>query len=135
MRPKSAALGRYVPAVNHDLVLSLRRRQTEAEGKLWRALRKRRYRGWKFRRQQPLGPFVVDFICFDAKLIVELDGEQHGYEQNAYRDAARTRYLEGQGYRVKRYWNSRLYEDIDCVLDDIGRDICAHFPSETARAG
>jgi very-short-patch-repair endonuclease len=128
-------LARYVPAVNHDLALSLRRRQTEAEGKLWRALRKRRFRGWKFRRQQPLGPFVVDFISFDAKLIVELDGEQHGYEQNTCRDAARTRYLEGQGYRVKRYWNSQLYEDIDCVLDDIGREIRAHFPSETGREG
>ena len=124
----------YVP-VTPDLARSLRRRQTEAEGKLWRALRKRRYRGWKFRRQQPLGPFVVDFICFDAKLVVELDGGQHGEEQNARRDALRSRYLERQGYRVKRYWNSQLYEDIDCVLDDIGRDIGAHFPSETSKQG
>ena len=117
--------------MKHGFARSLRRHQTEVESKLWRALRKRRYRGWKFRRQQPIGPFIVDFICFDAKLVVELDGSQHGEERNIRRDALRSRYLEEQGYRVKRYWNSQLIDDIDRVLDDIGRDIRAHFPSES----
>jgi very-short-patch-repair endonuclease len=109
--------------VKHALARQFRRRQTDAEEKLWRALRMRRLAGMKFRRQQPFGPFIVDFICFDAKLIVELDGEQHRYERKLRHDLERTAYFTEHGYRVRRYWNSAVYEDIDRVLRDIGSEV------------
>jgi len=109
--------------VKHALARQLRRRQTDAEAKLWRALRMRRLRGMKFRRQQPFGPFIADFICFDAKLIVELDGEPHRYERKLRHDLERTAYFAEHGYRVKRYWNNAVHEDIDRVLQDIGSEV------------
>jgi len=75
---------------------------TDAEQKLWRVLRSRAS-GAKFRRQVPLGPFVVDFVCFEARLIVELDGGQHADNP---RDTRRDRYFSDQGYRVLRFWNN-----------------------------
>ena len=63
--------------MKHDFARRLRRDQTDVERKLWYALRDRRHHGFKFRRQQPVGPYVVDFVCFEAKLVVELDGGQH----------------------------------------------------------
>ena len=73
--------------------------------------------GRKFRRQHPIGPFVVDFVCPDAKLIVELDGGQHA-GQVRY-DDARTAWLQARGYSVRRYWNDEVMADINCVLEDI----------------
>ena len=116
-------LGAQGPIVKHALARQLRRRQTDAEAKLWRALRMRRLRGMKFRRQQPFGPFIADFICFDAKLIVELDGEPHRYERKLRHDLERTAYFAEHGYRVKRYWNNVVHEDIERVLRDIGSEV------------
>jgi very-short-patch-repair endonuclease len=82
----------------------LRRDRTEAEARLWRYLRNRQLEGAKFRFQSPVGPYVVDFLCTEAKLIVELDGGQHG-EQIA-QDALRTKALEAAGYTVLRFWNN-----------------------------
>ena len=111
--------------MKHDLTRRLRREQTNVERKLWYALRARRFAGFKFRRQQPIGPFVVDFVCFEAKFIVELDGSQHGFPENAEADELRTAHLEGQGFRVKRYWNSELNDNFEGVMDDIYRSICS----------
>ena len=95
----------------------LRARQTEAERLLWLLLRDRRLNGAKFRRQVPIGNYIVDFVCQEAKLIVELDGGQHA-DQVAY-DAARSEWLAGVGYRVLRFWNNDLTENEEGVLTAI----------------
>ncbi|MEX2113375.1 MAG: DUF559 domain-containing protein [Pirellulales bacterium] len=86
----------------------LRRKMTEPERRLWFRLRARRFAGFKFRRQVPLSSYIVDFVCFERKLILELDGGQHTL-QRVY-DAERTRWLEDQGFRVVRIWNNELWE-------------------------
>lgn len=100
--------------LNVDRARSLRVAQTDAEQALWFRLRSRRLQGWKFRRQHEIGLFVVDFVCSDADLVVELDGGQHG-EQVTY-DEARTRKLESMGYRVLRFWNNEILKDMESVL-------------------
>jgi len=97
----------------------LRANATEAEPILWRALRNLPVYGSHFRRQVPIGRFVADFACLKARLIVELDGGSHTHEQAAARDAARTRFLEHEGYRVLRFWNGELVDNLAGVLDTI----------------
>jgi very-short-patch-repair endonuclease len=96
---------------------SLRQSETEAERKLWFLLRNRQLGGLKFRRQHPIGPFVTDFCCTEAKLIVGLDGGHHALERRS--DTTRTSYLEGQGYRVLRFWNDEALRDTGAVLQRI----------------
>jgi len=95
----------------------LRNNSTDAERALWRALRGRQLEGFRFRRQVPIAGFIVDFLCPEAKLVIELDGGQH-VEQGSY-DAARTRKLASLGYRVLRYWNNDVLSRIEAVLEDI----------------
>ena len=102
-----------------DVARKLRREQTEWERLLWAKLRDRRVDGLKFRRQRPIGPYVADFVCEEAMLIVELDGLQHGEEADAVRDAARTSYLNSCGYDVIRVWNEDVTTNIDGVLSGI----------------
>jgi very-short-patch-repair endonuclease len=97
----------------------LRRDQTDFERKLWRELRNRRFSGFKFRRQQPIGSFIVDFVCFEANFIIELDGSQHSLPEKSAADQARTEYLESRGYRVLRFWNNELTDNFDGVLEMI----------------
>ncbi len=92
----------------------LRRMQTEAEKLLWYALQGRRLNGYKFRRQAPIGPYVADFLCMTARLIVEVDGGQHAIRR-AY-DEQRDRYLRNEGYEVVRYWNNEVLENLEGVL-------------------
>ena len=96
---------------------NLRRSQTNAERKLWFLLRDRRLAGFKFRRQQPLGPFIVDFCCTEARVIVELDGGHHALTHDS--DAARSGYLAGQGYRLLRFWNNEVLGSTSGVLERI----------------
>ncbi len=98
----------------HRRARDLRRAPTEVEGKLWSALRARQH-GLKFRRQHPIPPFTVDFACVEARLVVELDGGQHGGAGDAARDAA----LAADGWLVRRYWNNAVAENLDGVLADI----------------
>jgi very-short-patch-repair endonuclease len=91
-----------------------RRDMTDAERLLWRYLRNRHFSGWKFRRQHELDRYIVDFVCPDACLIVELDGGQHA--EMAAKDAERTRRLEGMGYRVLRFWNNDVLMNTEAVL-------------------
>lgn len=95
----------------------LRKAPTSAEDTLWQALRGRRLHGLKFRRQVPLLAYTVDFLCFDAKLIVELDGKQHGWF--AEYDAKRTAEIETQGFVVLRFTNEEVQTDLDCVMKAI----------------
>jgi len=87
---------------------------TDAERKLWNTLRNRQFGEYKFRRQVPIGPYVVDFVCFEEKLIIEVDGGQHAEEFE--RDAARTEWLEAEGYRVVRFWNNDVLGNTDGVI-------------------
>jgi very-short-patch-repair endonuclease len=100
-----------------DRARELRRTNTQVEARIWEALRNRKLGGWKWKRQVPRGSYIVDFLCSEAKLVVELDGGQHA-QQLAY-DARRTAYLESLGYRVLRVWNHSVTEDASGVCDTI----------------
>jgi very-short-patch-repair endonuclease len=110
-------------SVKHEFARTLRRKQTNAERKLWLALRGRHFAGFKFRRQQPIGPYVVDFVCFDEKLIIELDGDQHGSDQVTAYDNARTRFLGNDGFRVIRFPNHEVHRNFDTVRDAIAHHL------------
>ena len=94
----------------------LRRDSTDVEKRLWRALREK-LPSAKWRRQMPIGPYFADLTCFASRLVVELDGGQHA-DASEY-DRARTRLIEGQGYRVLRFWNNDVTERMDGVLETI----------------
>ena len=96
---------------------TLRTNQTDAESRLWYHLRDRRSQGWKFRRQHILQGYIVDFVCLERKLIIELDGGQHA-EQEAY-DNRRTRVLEKDGFKVIRFWNNEVLTNTEGVLEMI----------------
>jgi len=95
----------------------LRRNRTSAEQKLWSRLRNRQLEGYKFRRQVPLGRFIVDFCCYDERLVIELDGGQHAERREE--DAACTQWLEDRGFRVLRFWNDEVFENLDGILEVI----------------
>ena len=99
----------------------LRQNQTEAEAKLWSRLRAHRMAGVQFRRQHAIGNYIVDFCSPRRKLIIELDGSQH-LDQAEY-DLERTHYLEAKGYRVLRFWNNDVMNEIDAVLNVIWTEI------------
>jgi very-short-patch-repair endonuclease len=98
----------------------LRRSSTDAEKRLWRALRSKLPQ-FKWRRQMPVGPYFADFACFAEKLIIELDGGQHATAADY--DAERTRFLETQGYRALRFWNNDVLSNTDGVLECIARTL------------
>ncbi len=100
---------------------ALRKRQTDAETLLWHRLRARRLSGIKFKRQVPISGFIVDFVALDQKLVVEIDGGQHG--ERAVEDAARTAVLEKCGYHVVRFWNHDVLTNIDGVLTALLQEI------------
>lgn len=95
----------------------LRNAATDAERWLWRHLRLRQLGGFKFRRQHPFGDFVLDFVCLDRKVVVEVDGSQHVLQSAA--DAARTAALQAAGFMVVRFWNNQVLKDIDGVLETV----------------
>jgi very-short-patch-repair endonuclease len=103
--------------MSRDFARHLRKTMTEAERQLWHHLRHRQLDGSRFRRQAPIGPYIVDFVCFERRLVVELDGGQHA--RQIEEDATRTRWLNLQGFRVLRFWNSTVFEDQDVVLEAI----------------
>ena len=97
----------------------LRKQGTPAEIKLWQSLSKRQLHGFKFSRQIPIGPYFADFICRSAKLVVEVDGPSHDVQVEY--DCARTKLIEGQGYRVIRFSNLDVLQNLEDALATIGR--------------
>lgn len=91
----------------------LRVNLTDAERLLWKHLRSRELSGYKFRRQQPVGQYIPDFVCFEKRLLIELDGSQHSEE--VAQDSERSAWLEAQGFRVLRFWNNQVLREIDAV--------------------
>ena len=101
-----------------QIARTLRRNQTEEEKQLWRALRSRRFAGFKFRRQHAIGEHILDFYCADAKLAVELDGFQHGSPEGAQRDIEREKLLAEQGIESLRFWNHQWRKNREgCLLE------------------
>ena len=103
----------------------LRRNMTPAERRLWTVLRRKQLAGFRFRRQAPIGPFVADFFCPKARLIVEVDGGLHSEESHMRRDHERTEWLEAHGCRVFRVWNRDVLQRTDDIADAIYRALTA----------
>ena len=100
---------------------AMRKNPTPAERALWRILRKKNLEGYKFRRQHPMGNYIVDFYCPTKKLVIEVDGGQHSeqHSEQEREDAERSRFLESRGCRVLRFWNNEVLENMDGVADRI----------------
>ncbi len=116
---------RSVNVTKTSLARQLRKNSTRAERKLWRYLRSRSLAGYKFVRQEPIGPYVVDFVCRERRLVIEVDGGQHA--DNA-RDVVRERWLVAHRYRVLRFWNNEVVENIEGVWDTIFAAAAAALP-------
>ena len=112
-----------------SIVRMLRRNQTEAENKLWYYLRDRRLNGIKFRRQQRIGKYVVDFVTYEHKLVIEVDGGQHNEVPGINSDTERTAWLVEHGLRVIRFWNNDVLKDTDLVLTSILNELSGDVPS------
>ena len=108
----------------------LRREMTDAERKLWSALRNRQLDDAKFRRQQPIGPFIADFVCQERRLIIEADGGQHS---TSAPDDRRTAFLESKGYRVLRFWNHDILSNLDGVAQVIATALSTPHPARALR--
>ncbi|WP_068829653.1 endonuclease domain-containing protein [Pseudomonas sp. BMS12] len=104
-----------------DNAKSLRTSMTDAEARIWYHLRAHRFMGLKFRRQKPIGRYIVDFVCLEHFLVIELDGGQHA--EQAWQDGERDRYLEERGYRVLRFWNHQVLGEMEAVLERIRLEI------------
>ena len=108
----------------------LRNNATDAERLLWRHLSRRQLDGFKFSRQMPIGPFVCDFLCRERSLVVEVDGGQHA--ENA-RDEARTACIRSEGFRVIRFWNNEVIENVEGVLRTIAKALDESPPPAPSR--
>ncbi len=104
----------------------MRREPTDAEARLWSLLRPRRFAGFKFRRQVPVGPYIADFMCYSARLIIELDGSQHAGNPH---DLTRDAYLRAQGFHILRLWNDILLTNPDTAADSIWHSLNQEYAS------
>jgi very-short-patch-repair endonuclease len=111
----------YRDAEQREFTRHLRKHMTEAELRLWRLLRAQQLEGWRCRRQAAIGPYIVDFICFSRRLIIELDGPQHAEAASVEHDARRTAWLTGEGFTFLRFWNHELDEDVRLVVAKIAQ--------------
>ncbi|MDX8456629.1 DUF559 domain-containing protein [Mesorhizobium sp. VK9D] len=108
-----------VPSRQRKNAKSMRRAMTDAELKLWNELRAHRLMGMSFRRQVPIGPYIVDFACSSHRLIVEVDGSQHAQAERSRYDEARSEHLSTSGWTILRFWNDDVIRDIDNVCQHI----------------
>lgn len=125
-----------VPSRQRKNAKSMRRGMTDAELKLWNELRAHRLMGMSFRRQVPIGPYIIDFACSTHSLIIEVDGSQHADPESVQRDEARSAYLNASGWTILRFWNDDVVRDIDNVCQHIvivagltGADVLAGEPA------
>jgi very-short-patch-repair endonuclease len=107
----------------------LRKNMTDAEHAMWRLLRDRRLRGWRFRRQEPIDRYIVDFVCFEVRLVLEIDGGQH-FESKI--DAQRDAYLQSQGFRVLRFWNNYAPSNREGIQEAILKALARCAPGGAA---
>ena len=111
------------------LARELRKRQTDAERALWNKLRSKQIEGVKFRRQQPIGPYIVDFVSLERKLIIEIDGGQHNERKVREKDQEREEWLKEKGYQILRFWNNDVLTNIEGVLERIKENLEGKPPS------
>jgi len=116
-------------------VRALRQHATDAERLLWRHLRSQQLAGHKFRRQHPIGPYIADFVCIAARLILELDGGQHAHGNGLAHDQQRTQFLQSHGWRVLRFWNNQMLSETDAVLHVIAEALADPHPHPLPPAG
>lgn len=117
-------------------VKELRAEATEAERALWESLRRKALSEWRFRRQVPIRGYIADFVCLRARLIIELDGGQHGGKDTEAYDRVRTEALEAEGFGVIRFWNNEIFDNIEGVLETILTALeAAPPPQSSPRAG
>ena len=124
---------RHYPRRALPTARTLRKPQTDAEALLWYYIRDKQLDGYKFRRQQPIGPYIVDFACLPKKVLIELDGGQHAEQQT--QDEARDRFLRNEGYRVLRFWNNEVFENCSGVLEAIRAAVKDPPPQQSAPDG
>ncbi len=124
-----------VPAINRRNAKTMRRRMTAAEFRLWHRLRAHGLRGLGFRRQAPLGPFIADFLCPAARLIVEVDGHQHGLDGEAAADRRRTAWLVSEGFAVLRFSNREVLAEVEAVCTAIADAALRRLPKPPPEAG
>jgi very-short-patch-repair endonuclease len=105
---------------------NLRKRPTEAEKLLWKHLKANQFEGFKFRRQQPIDNYIVDFVCFVNRVVIEVDGGQHAIEKE--KDIERDNYLKKHGFKILRFWNNDVLANISGVLEVIRRNCLSHPP-------
>jgi very-short-patch-repair endonuclease len=108
---------------------TLRSNLTEAEIRVWQILRSHQMKGYKFRRQVPIGRYIADFVCHEARLIVEVDGGQH--DRSSPREAERSRFLQNEGFRVLRFWNNEILANLDGVHETIAAELGRITPTRT----
>ena len=118
-------------SIRRSAAKKLRANTTPHERILWRALKELPIEGSHFRRQAPIGPYIVDFFCPAKRLIIELDGGHHNEDAVAARDLDRQRWLEHEGYRVIRFWNSEITGDLTAVLERIYVELYGSREAET----
>ena len=110
---------RAVPPRNRAFAKAMRRQMTTPELRLWLRLKKPGLAGLRFRRQTPIGPYIVDFFCPESRLVVEVDGDQHGFAASERRDTARDAWLRANGYRVLRFTNREVMTELEGVCETI----------------
>jgi very-short-patch-repair endonuclease len=113
----------------HARARTLRQDMTEAERRIWQILRSQQIDGWKFRRQAPFGRYIADFVCHEARLIVEVDGGQHHH--SSPREGERTGFLRNEGYRVLRSWNDEVLANMEGVHARIAEELGRITPTQT----
>jgi very-short-patch-repair endonuclease len=119
------------PILGSKLQRRLRNASTDAERALWQRLRLRQLDGCKFRRQHPFGHYILDFVCLEKMLVIELDGSQHA--ESVAADSERTAFLERSGFLVLRFWNNQVFDEMDGVLEAIWRVLKARANPSPSR--
>jgi very-short-patch-repair endonuclease len=120
-----------VPINLTEVARGLRKNSTDAERLLWKHLRAKQFSGMKFRRQEQIGRFIADFVCYEKSVIIEADGSQHALEKE--KDEERTQWLNSQGFSVLRFWNNEILTNIDGVMETICMQCNPPLPSPLPR--
>jgi very-short-patch-repair endonuclease len=105
---------------------ALRQGGTDAENRLWFHLKGKQLEGLKFRRQEPIGNFIVDFVAYEKRLVIEQDGGQHAKETDQVKDSQRDGWLNSQGFLVLRFWNTEVLQNLEGVLETIRANCLSH---------
>ena len=113
----------------HPRARNLRQNMTDAERRVWQILRSHQMQGYKFRRQVPIGRYTADFVCHEARLIVEIDGGQH--DLSSPREAERSGFLRNEGYRILLFWNNEVLVNLDGVHETIADELGRITPTQT----